>query len=438
MFVASKPFVEHLILSVEDRVAPNTDEVLGTCTIPLQYGTEVNLRSINTRWFDLEKHVIIDGVKTKVKLASKIHMRVCLEGGYQLIQALLTTQSTEQSGSELENDIDNLMPLWNDSISWKVFDPRFPSDKSLGKILPPWHQFLDQKIRGAHFLLGIVAGERFAIELTPSTFPQRHFARDMFPQRHVAGEKVGMLLGKASNVVVLLINHSETRSELFYCAEPPLGKEVVEFMLDAGSHMWSTRRSKANFLRIMSALDGLIAVGKWCPQVLIYIFFVLCPEMILPIIFIYLCGYGVWCYRWRPKNPPHMDTCISFADNPLPDELDEEFDTFPTSRPDNIIRMRYDRLRSISGRIQTVIGDLATQCERLESLLSWRDPRATWLFVIFCLIASIVLFVTPFTIVVRITGLVVLIKRLPWYRHHLPSLPLNFFRRLPTRTDCML
>ncbi|GKD08959.1 hypothetical protein Tco_1188644 [Tanacetum coccineum] len=73
---------------------------------------------------------------------------------------------------------------------------------SLGKILPPWHQFLDQKIRGAHFSLGIVAGERFAIELTPSTFPQRHFARDMFPQRHVAGERVGMLLGKASNVVV--------------------------------------------------------------------------------------------------------------------------------------------------------------------------------------------------------------------------------------------
>ncbi|GKA46519.1 hypothetical protein Tco_0739402 [Tanacetum coccineum] len=73
---------------------------------------------------------------------------------------------------------------------------------SLGNILPPWHQFLDQKIHGAHFSLGIVAGERFAIELTPSTFPQRHFAGDMFPQRHVAGRRVGMLLGKASNIVV--------------------------------------------------------------------------------------------------------------------------------------------------------------------------------------------------------------------------------------------
>ncbi|GKG18674.1 hypothetical protein Tco_0372972, partial [Tanacetum coccineum] len=57
---------------------------------------------------------------------------------------------------------------------------------SLGNLVPPWHQFLDQKIRGAHFSLGIVAVERFVIELTPS----------MFPQRHVAGEGVRMLLGK--------------------------------------------------------------------------------------------------------------------------------------------------------------------------------------------------------------------------------------------------
>ncbi|GKA81254.1 hypothetical protein Tco_0787946 [Tanacetum coccineum] len=50
---------------------------------------------------------------------------------------------------------------------------------------------------------GFVAGERFAIELTPSTFPQRHVAGETYPQRNVAGEKVGMLLGKASNVVLI-------------------------------------------------------------------------------------------------------------------------------------------------------------------------------------------------------------------------------------------
>ncbi|GJR72296.1 hypothetical protein Tco_0084661 [Tanacetum coccineum] len=94
------------------------------------------------------------------------------------------------------------IPLKDKTLEVKSVEKSFPSDMSLGNLLPPWHQFLDQKIRGAHFSLGIVAGERFAIELTPSTFPQRHFAGDRFPQRHVAGERVGMLLGKASNVVV--------------------------------------------------------------------------------------------------------------------------------------------------------------------------------------------------------------------------------------------
>ncbi|KAI4365451.1 hypothetical protein MLD38_021436 [Melastoma candidum] len=75
-----------------------------------------------------------------------------------------------------------------------------------------------------------------------------------------------------------------------------------------------------------------------------------------------------------------------------PDELDEEFDTFPTSRPSDVVRMRYDRLRSIAGRIQTVLA-------LLGGLYILRHPR---------------------------------------FRHKLPSVPLNFFRRLPARTDYMV
>ncbi|KAM0064011.1 putative phosphoribosyltransferase [Helianthus debilis subsp. tardiflorus] len=142
-------------------------------------------------------------------------------------------------------------------------------------------------------------------------------------------------------------------------AEPPLRKEIVEYMLDVGSHKWSMRRSKANLSRIMGVFGGFIAIGKWFGQicywknpittVLIHILFlilVLYPELILPTIFLYMFLIGVWYYRWRPKNPPHMDTRLSCADNAHPDELDEEFDTFPTSRHPDIIRMRYDRLRS--------------------------------------------------------------------------------------------
>lgn len=199
----------------------------------------------------------------------------------------------------------------------------------------------------------------------------------------------------------------------------------------------------------MSVLSGLIAVGKWFDQicswrnpittVLIHILFlilVLYPELILPTIFLYMFLIGIWYYRWKPRNPPHMDTRLSCADTAHPDELDEEFDTFPTSRAPDVIRMRYDRIRSIAGRMQTVIGDLATQGERFQSLISWRDPRATSLFVVFCLLAAVVLYVTPFQVVAILTGFYVL--RHPRFRRKLPSVPVNFFRRLPARTDCML
>ncbi|KAK0587115.1 hypothetical protein LWI29_017583 [Acer saccharum] len=121
-------------------------------------------------------------------------------------------------------------------------------------------------------------------------------------------------------------------------AEPPLRKEVAEYMLDVDSHMWSMRRSNANFFRIISLLLGLFSVP--------------------------------------PKTPTYMNTKLSWAEAVNPDELDEEFDTFPTLKPHDIVRLRYDRLRSVAGRIQTVVGDIATQGERFQSLLSIFDDKA--------------------------------------------------------------
>ncbi|KAH0939987.1 hypothetical protein HID58_007448 [Brassica napus] len=85
MFVAAEPFEEPLILSVEDRVAPNKDEVLGRCAIPLQHlDRRFDHRPVNSRWFNLEKHIMVDGEKKEIKFTSRIHMRICLEEGDQV------------------------------------------------------------------------------------------------------------------------------------------------------------------------------------------------------------------------------------------------------------------------------------------------------------------------------------------------------------------
>ena len=98
--------------------------------------------------------------------------------------------------------------------------------------------------------------------------------------------------------------------------------------------------------------------------------------------------------------------------------------------------VRYDRLRIVAGKIQSVVGDIAAQGERLQALLSWRDPRATAIFVTFCLIIAMVLYITPFKLFALLSGYYFM--RHPRLRHRIPSAPLNFFRRLPAMTDSML
>ena len=231
--------------------------------------------------------------------------------------------------------------------------------------------------------------------------------------------------------------------------EPPLRKEVVEYILDEDSHMWSIRKSKQSFYRVMSVLSGPATVRNWFHGVcywrnpkttilihIMYIMLVIYPELILPTIF--LCPFliGAWYYRQRPRFPPHIDVCLSQADTAIPDDLDEEFDTFPTSRSSDLVRKRYDRLRSVAGKVQMVVDDVASQGERLLSLVSWRDPRATALCMIIHLVAAIVVYVTPFKVVALLTGFYVL--RHPRYRTRFPSILMNFFRRLPARTDYIL
>ena len=76
-----------------------------------------------------------------------------------------------------------------------------------------------------------------------------------------------------------------------------------------------------------------------------------------------------------------MDANLSHANITSEDELDEEFDPLPSRKTGEVLKWRYDQLRIIAVRMQTVLGDWATQGERLQSLLSWQDPRATAIFV---------------------------------------------------------
>lgn len=517
LFVVAEPFEEQLILTVEDRVGSNKDEILGKCVIPLHnVQRRLDHKPVNTRWYNLEKHTIVEGEQKKeTKFASRIHLRLCLDGGYHVLdesthyssdlrptakqlwkssigilelgvisaQGLMPMKTKDGRGTtdaycvakygqkwvRTRTIVDSFIPKWNEQYIWEVFDPCTVltigvfdnghihgggKDSRIGKVRIRLSTLETDRVYTHSYPLLVLhhpsgvkkMGEiQLAVRFTClSLINMLHlYSHPLLPKMHYIHPLSVIQLDSLRHQAMQIVSMRLSR------AEPPLRKEVVEYMLDVDSHMWSMRRSKANFFRIMGVLSGLIAVGKWFDSIchwknpltsilihILFIILVLYPELILPTIFLYLFLIGIWNYRWRARHPPHMDTRLSHADVLHPDELDEEFDTFPTSKPADTVRMRYDRLRSIAGRVQTVVGDMASQGERFQSLLSWRDPRATAIFVTFCFIAAIVLYVTPFQVIALLTGLYIL--RHPRFRHKLPSVPLNFFRRLPARSDSML
>lgn len=521
MFVASEPFEDFIIVTVEDRVGPGKDEILGRVIIPVRAVPQrlETGKPPDSRWHSLLRPSMAEEEgekKIKEKFTSKILLRVFIEAGYHVLDESTHFSSDLQPSSKhlrksnigiLELGIlsaknllplkakegrmtdaycvakygnkwvrtrtllDTLAPRWNEQYTWEVYDPCTvitigvfdnthinghkdeSKDQRIGKVRIRLSTLEADRVYTHYYPLLVLQpsglkkhGElHLALRFTCTAWTNMvvQYSRPLLPKMHytqpIPVRHIDWLRHQAMQIVAARLTR----------AEPPLRKEVVEYMLDVDYHMWSLRRSKANFNRIMSLLSGVTRICKWfddicnwrnpvttCLVHVLFLILVCYPELILPTIFLYLFVIGLWNYRFRPRKPPHMDARLSCAENAHPDELDEEFDTFPTTRPSDIVRMRYDRLRSVGGRVQTVVGDLATQGERAHALLSWRDPRATAIFIIFSLIWAVFIYVTPFQVVAMLIGIYWL--RHPRFRKKLPSVPVNFFKRLPSKSDMML
>ncbi|XP_072993310.1 multiple C2 domain and transmembrane region protein 7-like [Typha latifolia] len=520
MFVAAEPFEDHLILSAEDRVGPNKDEVIGRVTIPLgSIEKRADDHIIHSRWYNLEKPVAVDVDQLKKdKFSSRIHVRICLDGGYHVLDesthyssdlrpaakqlwkpsigllelgilnaaGLHPMKTRDGKGTSdtycvakygkkwvrTRTIINSLCPRYNEQYTWEVYDPATvltigvfdncqigekdangKKDAKIGKVRIRLSTLETGRVYTHSYPLIVLQnsgvkkmGElHLAIRFSSTSLVNMMYTytRPLLPKMHYIRPltmiQFDMLRVQAVQIVAARLSRME----------PPLRKEVVEYLSDVDFHLWSMRRSKANFFRLMSVFSGLFAAGKWfgnvcawrnpITTVLVHVLFTMLvcfPELILPTVFLYMSLIGIWNYRFRPHYPPHMNIKISHAEAVHPDELDEEFDTFPSSRSAELIRARYDRLRSVAGRMQTVVGDIATQGERIQALVSWRDPRATTIFVLFCLIAAIVLYVTPFQVLAALAGFYTM--RHPRFRYRMPSVLINYFRRLPAKTDSML
>nr|XP_043607827.1 FT-interacting protein 7 [Erigeron canadensis] len=513
VFVAAEPFEPFLVITVEDA---SNGQTVGHAKVHVgSIDKRTDDRStVGSRWFNLV------GDENR-PYAGRIHVGVCLEGGYHVLdEAAHVTSDTRPTAKQLSKPpigllevgirgaanllpvktrdgtrgttdsyvvakygpkwvrtrtiLDRFNPRWNEQYTWDVYDPctvltigvfdngRYkigegddkPSkDVRLGKLRVRLSTLDTNRVyMGSYSLIVLLPngakkmGEiEIAVRFSCSSWisllqaystpmlPRMHYVRPLGPMQQ------DMLRHNAMKIVTARLARSE----------PALGQEVVQFMLDSDTHTWSMRRSKSNWFRIVNGLSKAATLARWLDSictwahppttVLVHVLFlaiVLCPHLILPTVCLYAFIIVALRYRYRMRAPVTMDPRLSQVDSVGPDELDEEFDGFPSSRSPDQIRIRYDRLRSLAGRAQTLLGDMAAQGERLEALCNWRDPRATAIFVVVCLLASLVFYIVPFK--AFLLGMGFFYIRHPRFRGDMPSLPINFFRRLPPLSDQIL
>ncbi|WOK99163.1 protein QUIRKY-like [Canna indica] len=368
--------------------------------------------------------------------------------------------------------VDSFDPRWNEQYTWQVYDPctvltvgvfdnwrMFDAtgerhDYRIGKVrirvstlesnrvYTTSYPLLQLLRSGVKKMGEIQLAVRFACSaVLPDTCSM--YAQPMLPRMHylrpIAVAQQELLRNYAIKMVADWLDRSE----------PPLGQEVVRYMLDVDTHTWSIRRSKANWFRVMGVIAWAFGLARWVDDIrrwrnptttvlvhVLYLVLVWYPELVVPTVALYVFLIGAWYHRFRPRVPAGMDTRLSQADMVEADELDEEFDPVPSAKPPEVVRARYDRLRMLAARVQRVMGDFAAQGERVQALVSWRDPRATKLFIGVCLVVALVLYVVPPKVVAVALGFYFL--RHPMFRDPMPPASLNFFRRLPSLSDRLL
>ncbi|MBA0576482.1 hypothetical protein Golob_027772 [Gossypium lobatum] len=366
--------------------------------------------------------------------------------------------------------LDRFNPRWNEQYTWDVYDPctvltigvfdngRYKRDEAgkpgrdlrIGKIRVRLSTLDTNKVYLNSYMLTVLLpngakkmGEiEIAVRFSCSSWlsliqaygtpllPRMHYLRPLGPAQQ------DILRQTAMRMVTARLARSE----------PPLGQEVVQFMLDTDTHVWSMRKSKANWFRVVGCLSHAAILARWLDGIrtwahppttilvhVLLIAVVMCPQLVLSTIFMYAFLILALRFRYRMRVTHNVDLRLSYVDAVGPDELDEEFDGLPTTRSPDIVRFRYDRLRALASRAQTLLGDVAAQGERLEALFNWKDPRATGIFVVVCLFASLLFYVVPFKVFVLGSGFYYI--RHPRFRGDMPSAPLNFFRRLPSLSD---
>ncbi|CAI0384741.1 unnamed protein product [Linum tenue] len=436
LFVAAEPFADHLVFTLEARQQHKGPSPIAVLRIPLTaIERRVDDRQVATRWFNFE-----DPNSEKARYKGRVQLRLCFDGGYHVMDEaahvcsdyrptarqlwkppigtvelgiigcrnLLPMKAIDGKGCtdaycvakygpkwiRTRTVSDSLDPRWNEQYTWRVFDPSTVLtmgifDSSGASESEGEKSATRPDLRMASLETGKVYRNSYPLIVLTNNGVKKMGEIEV-AVRFIRSAPTLDFLHVYTQPLLPLMHHVKplgvVQQEVLRStavkiiavhlsrSEPPMRREVVLHMLDADTH------AKAAL--------------------------------------------------------PHFDPKLSLAEAVDREELDEEFDGMPSGRSPETVRARYDKLRAVGARVQTVLGDLAAQGERVQALVTWRDPRATGIFVGLCFVVAMILYLVPTKMVAMASGFYCF--RHPIFRDRMPSPALNFFRRLPSLSDRLM
>ncbi|GAU12433.1 hypothetical protein TSUD_229670 [Trifolium subterraneum] len=221
--------------------------------------------------------------------------------------------------------VDSLSPNWNEQYVWEVYDPftvitivvfdnnqldigsraRGTRDTIMakirirlstlepGKVYTHSYPLIGLQPFGVNKMGELHLAVRFSWPAQSILTMCQFYSTPLFPSIHLFLPLSPLQFDTLRNQAVHIIATSLSR------AEPPLGREVVSYILDNRLDGWSMRKAIANYNRIMSLISDFVAFWKW------------------------------------PRNPCHIDATLSCVDTATPDDLQEELDLLPTQTEEN-------------------------------------------------------------------------------------------------------
>ncbi|KAK4268593.1 hypothetical protein QN277_025223 [Acacia crassicarpa] len=369
--------------------------------------------------------------------------------------------------------VDSLNPKWNEQYSWDVYDPctfitiavfdngylhevqgdHIAMDAKIGKVRINLSEMKTNRIYAYFFPL---------TELHPSGLKKMGeiqlafrfccpkmgnllniYRMPKLPRLHFSNPLSRTQLSGLRKQTIMLLSSRMSKTE------PAWRREVVSYMLDSDERLWSMRRGRADFERIKAVMSGFVALHtqynnicewkNWASSSIVGVivsFLIFVPRIMLIGILFGLILDIIFQYLKRPSLLSHVDLQVSQVNAVSLDELEEEFDPIPSKFEDRIIRLRYDRLRIVLGRLSAEMGKVATKVEKLQSYVTWQDPIATLIFMVLCLISGIVTLITPIQLIIWFCFMYLLIH--PLFRSPMPTLFENWVSRMPSKLDSMI